>query len=585
MKAIEAMSRAHSLTPFHPRFGDSLPVLVLGVVVLGLVVLARYSPAVARLVRAGGDFSSAVLPRALAFSTFLAGVILLFSGATPPKSGRIGWLVDVLPLPIVEVSSYFVSILGVALILLARGLQRRLDAAYHLTLWGLAGGVVFALTSALDVEQAVLLAFMFLALLRCQRFFYRKSSLFEERFTRGWFVAIGGVLAATAVLAYWGYGHDIVSTRVFWQYNELARAPRAGRALSLAVVTLLVLSLARLLRPARVQRPREVLDLEAVHAIVSESPRASAALAFLGDKEIIFDETRTALLMTGTAGASRVVMGDPVGPLAPAALLVDAFIRECDRNGTWPVFYRVGPQLLYLYLDYGLAVVKLGEVARVPLKDFVLDGPKRRNLRRVWRKLIDAGCSFEVVGPDDVNALLPELRTISNDWLGQKRSREKSFSLGRFDEAFIARGRLGIVRVAGRIVAFATVWVSGQHAEIEVDLMRHASDAPPGVMRYVLTEFMLWSKAQGFGDFNLGMAPLSGIKSGSVAPLWNQLASAVRSGGERFYNYQGLREFKAWFYPEWEPSYLVSPGGTKRPMIIANIASLISGGATGLIRK
>src|SRR6476469_3525277 len=94
---------------------------------------------VTRLLRAGGTVTGALVPRVLAFSTFVGGVILLFSGATPAHSGRMGWVSDMLPLPIIEVSAYFVSILGIALILLARGLQRRLAAAYHLTLWVLAG--------------------------------------------------------------------------------------------------------------------------------------------------------------------------------------------------------------------------------------------------------------------------------------------------------------------------------------------------------------------------------------------------------------------------------------------------------------
>jgi phosphatidylglycerol lysyltransferase len=60
---------------------------------------------------------------------------------------------------------------------------------------------------------------------------------------------------------------------------------------------------------------------------------------------------------------------------------------------------------------------------------------------------------------------------------------------------------------------------------------------------------------------------------------------AIRIGGERYYNFRGLRDFKAWFYPVWEPNYLVSPGGPKRPLIIAQIAALISGGAAGVWRK
>ena len=559
--------------------------MILALVVVGLLALARYSPAAHRLVRAGGNLGAAIVPRALAFLTFLGGVILLFSGATPPKVGRYGWLVDVLPLPVVEISAYFVSILGVALILLARGLQRRLDAAYHVTLWVLGAGCIFALTSALDVEQAILLAFMFVALQRCHRFFYRRSSLIDERFTRGWFVAIAGVVAATGALVYMGYGHQVRSTHVFWDFGPQAHAYRAVRGLTMGIVTLIVLSLTRLLRPAATRTVTGEFDVETVREIVRTSPRASAHLALMRDKEIVFDETRTAFLMTGLAGASRVVMGDPVGPIKAASALVDSFVKECDAQGTWPVFYRTGPQLLYLYLDYGLAVVKLGEVARVPLHDFSLEGSSRKNLRRVWRKLVDAGCTFEIAAPESVAALIPELRAISDDWLAQKASREKSFSLGWFHESVLQLGPLALVRQEGRIIAFLTAWASGERAEMEVDLMRHTSDAPPGVMRYALTEFMLWARTQGYAQFNLGMVPLSGIRSGAVAPMWNQLANAVRASGERYYNFQGLREFKEWFKPEWEPSYLVSPGGPRRPMIVANIASLIAGGPGGVLGK
>lgn len=566
-------------------FGRELSVIVVALLAAAIVPVARRFPAIARFARAGGDLTTALVPRALAFTTFLGGVILLFSGATPARAGRLGWVNDVLPLPVVEISSYFVSVAGVALVLLARGLQRRLDAAYHLTLWVLAGGILFELASALDVEQAVLLTVTFVALRRSHRYFHRRSSLFDERFTRGWYLAIAGVLVATAVLGYLGYGRQLLSTRTFWEFEENSQAPRAMRALTLAVIALLALSLARLLRPSRVRSALAPVDAATTERIVRESPRASAHLALLGDKEILLAESGNALLMTGRAGQSHIVMGDPVGPTADAAALVDRFVRQCHAEDLWPVFYRVGPQLLYLYLEYGLSVVKLGEVARVPLAGFSLDGAQRRNLRRVWRKLAEGGCSFELVPRERVPELLPALRRISNEWLGAKQAREKGFSLGRFDDAFVARGPVGIVRAGGRVVAFATLWLSGQHAEVEVDLMRHLSGAPPGVMRYLLTECMLWAKQEGYAFFNLGMVPLSGIRAGTVSPLWNQMANAVRVGGERYYNFQGLREFKAWFHPEWEPSYLVSPGGTKRARIVANVAALVSGGAKGLFAK
>ena len=104
-------------------------------------------------------------------------------------------------------------------------------------------------------------------------------------------------------------------------------------------------------------------------------------------------------------------------------------------------------------------------------------------------------------------------------------------------------------------------------------------------MRYALIESMFWARDQGYSWFNLGGAPLSGIRASAVTPLWNQIMLAARGVGERYYNFQGLRNFKDWFYPEWEPMYLVSPGGTRRPIVLANIASLISGSARGVFRK
>ena len=85
------------------------------------------------------------------------------------------------------------------------------------------------------------------------------------------------------------------------------------------------------------------------------------------------------------------------------------------------MFYKIGPTLLYLYLDHGLSVAKLGEEARVSLTDFSMDGPTRRNLRRVWRKIVDDGCSFEVIPAEQIAPLLPELRAVSDAWLTAKQ--------------------------------------------------------------------------------------------------------------------------------------------------------------------
>ena len=96
---------------------------------------------------------------------------------------------------------------------------------------------------------------------------------------------------------------------------------------------------------------------------------------------------------------------------------------------------------------------------------------------------------------------------------------------------------------------------------------------------------MLWGKQQGYNWFNLGMAPLAGLEDRALAPLWNRLGAFVFQHGENFYNFQGLRQYKEKFIPEWRPKYLASPGGLALAQILANLATLISGGVKGIFMK
>lgn len=115
--------------------------------------------------------------------------------------------------------------------------------------------------------------------------------------------------------------------------------------------------------------------------------------------------------------------------------------------------------------------------------------------------------------------------------------------------------------------------------------MRHTADAPAGVMDYLFVELMLWGREQGYDRFNLGMAPLSGLEGGPLKPLWSRVGAFVFHHAESFYNFQGLRRYKEKFEPEWRPRYLASPGGLALPRVLANIATLVSGGVGGVLAK
>jgi phosphatidylglycerol lysyltransferase len=166
-----------------------------------------------------------------------------------------------------------------------------------------------------------------------------------------------------------------------------------------------------------------------------------------------------------------------------------------------------------------------------------------------------------------------------------KKTREKGFSLGYFHPPYLARCPLAVARVDGRIVAFTNLLAGGGREELSADLMRHLPGAPPGVMDFLFAEVMAWGRDAGYRWFNLGMAPLSGLPQHALAPLWGRVGSLLYRHGEHFYNCQGVRDFKEKFDPVWEPRYLASPGRVALPLVLAQVAALLSGGWKGVVSK
>lgn len=530
--------------------------------------------------------TSLVMPVVLALATFVSGVILLVSGATPAIGTRLAALDRVLPLGIIEVSHFLSSLVGSGLIVLAWALRRRLDAAWGLAVALLALGVLASLTKGLDWEEALVLASVLGLLLPSRRAFYRRASLLAEPFEPGWIVAVACVIGATIWLGLFSYRHVEYRADLWWAFTRNGDAPRFLRASVGALSGLLVFGLSRLLRQAEhePELPGEE-ELRRASAVVRTSPDPSGYLALLGDKSLLFSPSGRGFVMYAVEGRSWVAMGDPIGPPEDQAELAWSFRVLTDRHGAWPVFYQVRTESLPTYIDLGLSLVKLGEEAVVPLATFSLDGGERKGLRRAHREVERLGVGVEVIPPDELGAVLPALRAVSDEWLASKSVREKGFSLGRFDEAYLRNFPVAVARHEGRIVAFSNLWPGAPGTELTVDLMRYGAAAPRGVMDYLFIEVMLWGRANGFAAFGLGMAPMSGLQDRALATFWNRAGAYLFAHGEHFYNFQGLRQYKEKYHPQWRPRYLASPGGLALPRILANVATLISGGIRGLVQK
>jgi phosphatidylglycerol lysyltransferase len=527
-----------------------------------------------------------LVPPTLATAVFLTGVAMLVSGAAPSESGRLRELSRLLPLPFIELSNFMASVAGATLLLLARGLQRRQRSSLVVALALLGAGIPLSLLKGLHYAEAAMLAVVLVLLAACRRAFYRKASLLDESFTASWTVAILIVMAGTAWLAFFSHTHSQYSADLWWRFAFSPEAPRAWRAEVGAALVLIFAAGLHLLRPPRLPGGAVPGDIEQIRPIVARARTTDACLALLGDKQFLFSASGDCALMYGSRRRTWVALGDPIGACDDEKRqLIWAFRALSDRNGSWPAFYEVGSDYEGTYRELGLGQFMLGEQARVSLGTFSLEGGSRKSIRGAHRHARHDGLVFEVIARHSVPPLLAELREVSDEWLAGKRSGEKGFSLGFFDDSYLSSFPAAIVRRAGKVIAFANVLEAGGQEELSMDLMRYRAEAPRGVMDFLLVELMLWGKQVGYRWFNLGMAPLAGLGGGQLSPLWDRAGALLFRHGEHFYNFEGLRAFKAKFDPVWSPRYLSCPGGAVLPFILTDIVLLISGGPTRLVAR
>jgi len=540
----------------------------------------------ARLGATLGWLAEQITPRMLAVFSFLAGAVLLASGATPAATGRLSLLNRVLPLGVIELSHFAGSVVGAGLLLLSQGLGRRLDAAYFLTVVAMIGGIVVSLLKGADYEEAVILGAVLLVLWRARPAFDRRAALFDTRFSPGWVMAIIAALAASLWLGLFAFKHVEYSNELWWRFELHGEASRMLRASVGAGVTVLLFALARLIgyAPHEVSPPSDE-DLRDAAAIIAGQTKTFPYLVFLRDKAILFDERKSAFVMYCVQGRTWAALGDPVGPPERIGALVRLFLERCDDFGGVPVFYEISSEHLHQYADVGLTFAKLGEAAQVDLTTFTLEGSHGKKFRQAVHRLEREHAAFRVLPAEEVARVMGQLRAVSDDWLALRAGAEKGFSLGFFEPAYIAQAPVAVIEQDGRIVAFANIWEGPQRAELSVDLMRYERRAPKDVMDALFVHLMLWGKTQGYRWFSLGMAPLSGFEHSPVAPLWARLAAFLYEHAARVYNFQGLRAFKEKFDPVWEPRYLAYPGGLRLARVLADVSALIAGGYRRIFLK
>ena len=463
-----------------------------------------------RLLRDLNPALVAAAPWTGALLTLAAGVMLLASGATPSVPDRFVKIMAFEPVLLIEIGHFVSSVLGLVLVMLAFGLRGRLGGAWAATILVLLVAAPLSLIKGFIWEETALLLGLAILLAPFRRAFPRKARLTRMEVTPGWLLSALCLVVGVGALGLWSFENADYGDRAWWRTLADEDAARSLRAWAGAALALMAFGVWRLFASAAT--PPIVgeadPDYARVRAILAsaEVSRPTSNLALLGDKRFLFSASGESFLMFGVRGRSWIALGSTVGRRDERLELLWRFRELADAHAARPGFYNLEADDLPDVVELGFAIQKMGEGAVAPLENFTIEGTKRGNLRRAWRRAGDEGATFEIVQPADVGPILPDLKRISDAWLDTHAGGEKGFSLGGFSERYVREFPVALVRWEGRIIAFATIWTVASCSAFSIDLMRFVPEGPPRIMDFLFVELINWGRAQGYAAFDFAGA-------------------------------------------------------------------------------
>lgn len=362
--------------------------------------------------------------------------------------------------------------------------------------------------------------------------------------------------------------------------SDLGR-PRLGEYLIVdsvrfVVLIVVVITAVLLVRAARTTRASSRDRADAQSILERHGRNGLAYFNLLDDKLYCFDADRSGFLSYKVIGNVAVALGDPVAPCERAGDVLDAFLAMCLRDGLEPCIHQASDAVGDLYEERGLIVITIGEEAIIDLAEFSLDQPGMKTVRKKSNKLRRDGVVVEELPAPIDAATMAELRELSDAWLVTGGHRERSFTLGWFDAAYLRDTKVLVARspgtggAPGRLEAFVNLVPVYRGVNGNFDLMRRRPDAPASVMDLLFVSMIERFRDEGLRGMNLGLAPLAGITGTTPA---DRVAHTLYERADRFFNFQGLHDFKDKWNPRWEQRFLVARSNAALAKVVAAVST------------
>ena len=514
----------------------------------------------------------------------MVDVVAAAASRPPLRAGLLG--VDYAVAAIVG-ARYVLLAAGVAALMVARGLLHAKRAAWWTALLAAVASLSAHHIKHQDLLGAAVALMALIALLASRHVFVARSDpALARRGSAVLLVGLAAVFGYATVGLYW-LGAEVRGPTTVWSSLcdagrllfllpiDVEPVTRHGRwfieSVRTAALFVVIVGLGWLVATV-VARPGPSRDRARVKELLDRYAATSLAhFHLLDDKAWLFAPDGEAFIGYTVVGSVAVALGEPIGRDGSTRAVATAFLEFCAFNGWVPVFHQVTPAGRDLLTGIGLKALKIGEEAIVELRSFQLEDRESKSLRSALRRCQRAG--YRVVDlPHPIDeTTLAALREVSDAWLAAGGHRERTFTLGRFDPAYLRNTPVvAVVDSAGDIQAFANVLPAYRSPDASFDLMRRRPDAVNGVMDQLLVALIERFRAAGYQGLNLGLAPLAG--AGNQPGLPGRAIRLLYAHGGAAFNFTGLRAYKDKWHPQWQPRYLVYHSDTDLPTAAAAVA-------------
>ncbi len=390
---------------------------------------------------------------------FMAGLILLLSSVAPGVIERIRYAKELMSFPIVSLSHQLAVATGFVLLALSNGISYKDKSSYRMTVFVLLFASALCIIKGIEYKQALFMLFVAGLLYLSRGRFYRESYIVTwGRSILNTFI-IFVILFLYIVIGLFtnpSIKYSIpekLKPLVTTDSTDLLKSAFMG-LIVITVVVIFEVSLRRLTQFKKISS----LDYEEeifLH-LNKYGGKELSHLIFLHDKYVYWNKKKTVLFPYQVAADKLVVLGDLVGEKEDFKMAIEEFITFADYYGYTPVFYEISDQFVPYLHGYGYSFFKLGEEGYIDLselkrsKEFIL---KTNEINALFQ---NDGYKCEIMHPPYSSEVMNQLRSISDEWLDNRK--ERGFSLGYFNEDYLQYTPLAVLKNDNfEIVAFANL--------------------------------------------------------------------------------------------------------------------------------